>query len=87
MPGRAGTTIRTQGTVSGIIKTALVAPRSKFEGAAAVRQLAEDMRQNGQREGGVSRGDLKLMGWSTSQLDMYGDLAAIRAQTLSGASV
>lgn len=87
LPGRAGTTLPAQAAVSGIIKSAVVPPRADLEGRTAMRQLAEDMRQASQREGGVSRDDLKLLGWTGTQLDLYGEMARTRAQSLSRASM
>jgi hypothetical protein len=82
----AGTTIRPQAHVPDFIATAMVKPRAGLKGDAAVTQLADDMRQAGQREGGVTETDLELLGWTKSQLIELGKSANIRAQRLAGAT-
>jgi hypothetical protein len=69
------------------ITTSFVQPRANLSGDRATSQLAEDMRQAGNREGGVSREDLQLLGWTGAQLDLLGEKARIRAQRLSGGSI
>jgi hypothetical protein len=69
------------------IKSALVKPRAGLEGHAATAQLAEDMRQASSREGGISRDDLELLGWTPAQLDALGAKARQRAQALAGMTV
>ncbi len=86
LPGRSGTTLIPQAIVSGIIASALVPPRSTLRGSTAIDRLADDMRESVHIEGGVSRHDLKLLGWTTAQLDEHGDRALIRAQKLSTVS-
>jgi hypothetical protein len=76
-----------QATVPGYIATALVAPRAGLKGAAATAQMAEDMRQAGHREGGITEGDLQLLGWTKGQIAEIGAAANIRAQQLAGATV
>jgi hypothetical protein len=83
----AGTTLRPQASVSALIDTSLVKPRATLRGETAVAQLAEDMRQNGQREGGVTDRDLELLGWTSGQLKEIGPQANLRAQALAGAGV
>jgi hypothetical protein len=71
-------------TIPAFIDSALVKPRAGLEGQAAIRQLAEDMRQAAHREGGLSRDELQLMGWTSTQLDELAGRARIRAQSLAG---
>jgi len=73
--------------VSPLIDSALTPPRASLAGAAAVRRLAEDMRQAGSREGGVTEADLWLLGWSPEQIAEHVAPAREMAQRLSGASV
>ncbi len=74
-------------TIPGFIDNSLVKPRAGLEGNAATAQLADDMRQAGSREGGISRDDLKLLGWTSAQLDALGDKARQRAQNLAGMTI
>lgn len=76
-----------QASIPAFIDTAFVKPRAGLTGSAAVRQLAEDFRQGAHREGGVSRDDLAVMGWTKAQLDAHAADANARAQQLSGATL
>lgn len=78
--------IRTQPIVSSLIESALVPPRAGLAGRVAVERMADDFRKASQREGGLSRADMKLMGWSDKQIDTIGDAANLLAQQLAGAS-
>ncbi len=78
--------LRPQPQIPPLIADAFVAPRAGLSGTAAVRQLADDMRQAGHREGGVTRDDLELIGWTPAQLDTHASDARARAQSLSGMS-
>ena len=69
------------------IDSALVSPRAGLSGSAATRQLAEDMRQAGHREGGLSTADAELLGWTTTQLAAHTAAARTLAQQLSGLSL
>ncbi len=69
--------------VSELIDTALTPARAGLKGPAAVERLAEDMRQASQREGGITRDELELLGWTPDQLDTHGAEARQRAQSLS----
>lgn len=82
----AASTLKTQATVSSLIDTALVSPRAGLEGRAAVERMADDFRKASQREGGLTRSEMKLSGWTDQQIDAFGDAANILAQSLSGAS-
>lgn len=86
LPGRSGASLKSQAIVSKLIDSALIGPRAALDGAAAIAQLADDMRQASQREGGVTRDDLKLLGWTGAQIDTLADRARTRAQSLSGAA-
>lgn len=70
--------------IPAFIDSSLVKPRAGLEGHAATAQLAEDMRQASQREGGISRDDLELLGWTPAQIDAHAGKARIRAQALAG---
>lgn len=80
-------TLAAQATVSTLIATALVSPRAGMPKAAAIRQMAEDMRQAGQREGGCSDRDLQLLGWTAGQIAEFADGANVLAQSLAGATL
>lgn len=79
--------IAPQATVPGFIDSALTKPRASLEGKSATRQMAEDMRQAGHREGGVTRDDLSRMGWTALQIDQHAAAANIQAQALAGATL
>ncbi len=83
----AQSTIRPAVTVSKLIDSAFVKPRGTLEGAAAVRQLADDMRQASQREGGITRDDLELLGWTPAQIDANAAPARALAQSLAELTV
>lgn len=78
----APSTIRTQAAVSSLIATSMVQPRAGLTGAAAVAQLADDMR----RSESITRDDLETLGWTSGQLDALAGKARTRAQRLAGAS-
>lgn len=83
----AASIIPPQATVSALIETALVPPRAGLAGDRATRQMAEDMRSAGHREGGMSRDDLELLGWTAAQIDSLAAKARTRAQALAGAGI
>jgi hypothetical protein len=74
-------------TISAIIESSIAKPRSELTDFAAVGQLAEDMRTAYQREGGISRDELRGLGWTDAQLDNLAERARSRAQQLAGAGV
>jgi hypothetical protein len=76
-----------QPSIPSFIATALVAPRATLPTGAAKRQMAEDMRQASQREGGISRDDLQLLGWTPLQIDTLAPAARQLAQSMSGMSI
>jgi hypothetical protein len=76
-----------QPAISPLIDSALVSTRSKMSGHAAKVQMSEDMRQAGQREGGVTGSDLELLGWTETQVKELARDANIRAQRLAGMTV
>ncbi|WP_420133977.1 hypothetical protein [Rhodopseudomonas sp.] len=69
--------------VSDLIDTALPPARAGLKGPAAVKRLADDMRQASQREGGITRDELELLGWTSEQLDTHAAAARQHAQALS----
>ena len=83
----ASSTLQPAITVSSLIDSALVRPRASLTGHKATAQMAEDMRQGGHREGGVTERDLELLGWTAAQVRDLAAAANIRAQSLAGASV
>jgi hypothetical protein len=78
----APSTIRIQAAVSSLISTSMVEPRAGLTGAAAVAQLADDMR----RSESITRDDLETLGWTSGQLDSLAGKARTRAQQLAGVS-
>ncbi|QUS40598.1 hypothetical protein RPMA_18450 [Tardiphaga alba] len=70
-------------TISALIDNSTVSARPDLRGKAAVEQMADDMRQFGQREGGVSRDDLELLGWTSQQVDLHSSDARTLALRLS----
>ena len=75
-------TLKPLTTVSPLIATALVPPRAGLTGAAAVDQLADDMR----RGESITRDDLENLGWTPGQLDAIAGKARTQAQKLAGPS-
>lgn len=73
--------------VSDLIDTALTPPRAGLSGQAAVKRMAEDMRQAGDREGGITEADLYLLGWTQDQLTIHCAAARALAQAMSGLTV
>lgn len=71
-------------TIPAFIDSALTPPRAALQGETATRVMAEDMRQAAQREGGLSRDDMLLLGWTCSQIDALVPAARQRAQALAG---
>ncbi|MFC0243645.1 hypothetical protein [Rhodopseudomonas telluris] len=69
--------------VSELIDSALAPARAGLKGPAAIKRLADDMRQASQREGGITRDELELLGWTGAQLDAHAAEARERAQSLS----
>jgi hypothetical protein len=66
------------------IDSALTRPRATLRGETAMRVMAEDMRQASQREGGLSRDDMLLLGWTAPQIESLVAAARERAQALAG---
>lgn len=83
LPG-VTTTFQPRPSIPGYIGTSFVQPRAGLPDDAAKRQMASDMREAYHREGGVTRDDLKLLGWTGGQIDRLADAARIRAQAMSG---
>ena len=75
------------GFVPAFIDSALVPPRAQLAPAAAVKRMADDMRQAAHREGGVTADDLESLGWSRGQVKTYAADARALAQALAGASL
>lgn len=73
--------------IPAFIGTSTVPPRAGLIGDAATAQMADDMRVAGQREGGITRDDLELLGWTPDQVTTIAGKARTRAQLLSGASL
>ncbi|WP_438278121.1 hypothetical protein [Nitrobacter sp.] len=71
-------------TIPAFIDSALTRPRAGLSGEAATRVMAEDMRQAAQREGGLSRDDMLLLGWTAAQIETLVPAARERAQALAG---
>jgi hypothetical protein len=69
--------------VPNFISTSLVPPRAAMSDDAATRQMAEDMRAAGYREGGISADDLETLGFTSEQIDRLGRAAARQAHALS----
>lgn len=69
------------------IDSALVPPRSTLAPMAAVKRMADDMRQAGHREGGLTAEDLEAMGWTAGQVKTHAADARVMAQRLAGASL
>lgn len=63
----AASTFKPEIVISPLVDSALVRPRAGLKGQAATAQMAEDMRQGGHREGGVTEHDLKLLGCLASK--------------------
>jgi hypothetical protein len=82
-PGVA-TTFRLQPAIPSFIDSSLVRPRASLSGAAITRQMASDMREAALREGGITRDDLEVLGWTSAQIDKYVAAAREQAQALSG---
>lgn len=83
LPG-VTTTFQPQPTIPCYIATSFVKPRAGLPDDVAKRQMASDMREASHREGGMTRDDLKLLGWTGAQIDRLGDAARVRAQAMSG---
>lgn len=82
LPGVASTP-RPQPKIPRFIASSMVPPRAAMADSDAKRQMADDMREGGQREGGMTRDGLLLLGWLPSQIDRLADAARVRAQSLS----
>lgn len=85
LPGRS--TLRPDIVISPLIESSFVRPRAGLSGGAALRQLADDMRQTSSRDGGVSSDDLQLLGWTAAQLGTLAADARVLAQALARAGV
>lgn len=59
--------------------------RPELKGLRAVAAMADDMRVIRTRNGGVTREDLSVVGWSISQIDTHGSAAREMAERLSHA--
>lgn len=82
----AASVLRPQPRIAAFIGSALVPPRAAMTDAEAIRQMAEDMRNASQREGGITEDDLEVLGFTRTQIKLLGRDAARRAQALSGLS-
>jgi hypothetical protein len=67
-----------------VFDATLVRARSNLKGAAAVEQLADDMRYAKTRFGNVTRDDMSLLGWRWSQLNEHESAARELAYALEG---
>jgi len=65
------------------IQTSLVPARAAMNDADARRQMANDLREGAMREGGVTRNDLEVLGWTPRQIDAHIGPARQSAQSLS----
>lgn len=74
-------------TVPDFIDSALVSPRAALAPTAAVKRMADDMRQADYREGGITEDDLARLGWTSGQIKTLGADARAMAQMLAGASL
>lgn len=83
LPGVTSTP-RPQPNIPAFIASSMVPPRAGMADHDAKRQMADDMREGGQREGGMTRDGLLLLGWLPSQIDRLADAARVQAQALSG---
>ena len=87
---RGGPSFRTvprQPVIPAFIDTALVKPRAGLSPEATVRQMASDMLNAGDREGGITADDLAQLGYTAAQIKTHGEDARQRAIFLSGASL
>lgn len=84
LPGVRFHALPANAIVPSFIDSALIKPRASLQGQTATRQMADDMRQAGHREGGVTRDDLSRMGWTPLQIDTHAAAANIQAQAMSG---
>lgn len=75
-----------RGRVPAFIASSMVKPRAGMTDAEARTQMAEDMREAGQREGGITVDGLRLLGFTDSQITRLADSARVWAQALSGAT-
>lgn len=73
--------------VPAFIDSALVLPRATLAPTAAVKRMADDMRQACWREGGITAGDLEALGWTSCQVKTIAADARALAQSLEGASL
>jgi hypothetical protein len=73
--------------VSDLIDSALTSPRAGLSGQAAIKRMAEDMRQAAYREGGITEADLYLLGWTEDQLTTHCAAARQLADAMSGLTV
>lgn len=83
----SSTPARHQPAIPAFIDSSIVAPRANLRGDAATARMADDMRLASQREGGITRDDLELLGWTADQVTAIAGKARTRAQQLSGASL
>lgn len=77
---------RSQPGIAPFIDSCMVKPRAAMPDAAATARMAEDMREAGQREGGMTTEALRLLGWTADQIERLGGRAREKAQVLSGAT-
>lgn len=57
--------------------------RAALVGKPALEQMADDLRTMAGSAGCLTKEDLKLLGWTQSQLDLHGEKAGERARSLS----
>ncbi len=79
--------IHPQPGIPGFIASAIAPIRANLTADAAIARMADDMRDASQREGGVTREDLELLGWTPQQVTDHGVKARTHAQMLSGATL
>ncbi|CAM5403560.1 hypothetical protein AFEL58S_02075 [Afipia felis] len=75
--------LKPQPTIPGFIESTISKPRASLSDAAAIKQMASDMRDASMREGGITRDDLELLGFTPGQIDRCVTDARMLAQAQS----
>ncbi|WP_316184673.1 hypothetical protein [Bradyrhizobium sp. SZCCHNRI1003] len=86
LPGRSRP-LAAQPTIAAFIDSALTLPRAGLSGSALIKRMAEDMREAGHREGGITEDDLLRRGFTSAQIKLHAADARALAQQLAGASL
>ncbi|WP_407155203.1 hypothetical protein [Bradyrhizobium sp. STM 3557] len=68
------------------VDTSLVSARALLGADETVKRMASDMREASHREGGITREDLQLLGWTPAQINDHADAARRLANEQSVAS-